>query len=83
MKKWLMVIAAIILFCNPAYTQDECETEVLQALNKLKDVPHLPDEDKEKYVPQLKKALKLCREGKTALTITWRLQHGLRRRGPC
>jgi hypothetical protein len=66
MKKWLIIIAAIFLFCSPAYAQDRCETEVSEALNELKDVPHIPDEDKKKYALQLNKALKLCREGKTA-----------------
>ncbi len=66
MKQWLIVIAAIFLFCSAAYAQDGCEAEVLKAINDLKDVPHITDEDKEKYLPQLKQALELCREGKTA-----------------
>jgi hypothetical protein len=66
MMNWLIVIAALFLFCTSAYAQDGCETEVLKAINDLKDVPHITDEDKENYLPQLKKALELCREGKTA-----------------
>jgi hypothetical protein len=69
MKKWLIIVAAIFLFFSPAYAQDGCETEFSEALNELKDVPHIPDEDKKNYALQLKKALKLCREGKTAQAV--------------
>ena len=63
MKKLIVAVAVIFLICSAVYAQDDCETEYLNLINELKNSKIL-DVEKEKYLPPLKKALQLCREGK-------------------
>ncbi len=63
MKKIMVVIAVICFFCSPAYAADDCDSEYSNLIKELENSNILKSE-KKKYLPGLKRALQLCREGK-------------------
>jgi len=65
MKKCMVVLAAIFLFCSSAYAADDCDSEYSNLIKELED-SNMLEKEKEKYIPELKKALQLCKEGKDA-----------------
>jgi len=65
MKKCIIVVAALCLFCSTAYAADDCDSEYLNLINELKN-SNIAEKEKEKYLPELKRALQLCKEGKDA-----------------
>jgi len=64
MKKCMVVLAAIFLFCSSAYAADDCDSEYLNLINELKSSTKILDTEKEKYLPPLEKAHQFCKEGK-------------------
>jgi hypothetical protein len=63
MKKIIITVAAFGLFCSPALAMDKCEIEIEEMIKKLKETEKIMDQSKQKYIPQLEEALKLCRAG--------------------
>ena len=63
MKKYMVVLAAIFLFCSSAYAADDCDSEYLNLINELKN-SNIVKTEKEKFLPPLEKAYQLCKEGK-------------------
>ena len=63
MKKVMVVIAVICFFCSPAYAADDCDSEYANLIKELEN-SNMLESEKKKYLPGLKKALQLCREGK-------------------
>jgi hypothetical protein len=53
----------LCLFCTTVYAADDCDYEYLNLINELKN-SNIVDTEKERYLPPLKKALQLCKEGK-------------------
>lgn len=66
MKKCMVVLAAIFLFCSSAYAADYCDTKYMQLIDALKKTDKIFDDQKKKYLPSLQKALELCKENKMA-----------------
>jgi hypothetical protein len=69
MKKLLIVFAVIICFaCSTdkakEYPTDDCEEEYANLIEELNSSQKILKSEKEKYLPGLEKALKLCLEGK-------------------
>ena len=69
MKKLMIVVAAIILLACTTdkaaeYPADDCEEEYANLIEELKSSKKIMTSEKEKYLPPLEKALKLCPEGK-------------------
>ena len=62
MKKFMVVVAAICLFGSTAYAADYCDTKYTELINRLKNTTKIMDQQKQKYLPSLKKALELCKE---------------------
>jgi len=54
-----------LLFCSIAYAADDCDSEYSNLIKELED-SNMLEKEKEKYIPELKKALQLCKEGKDA-----------------
>jgi hypothetical protein len=63
MKKLMVVIAVICFFCSPAYAADDCDSEYSNLIKEL-EKSNILESEKKKYLPGLKRALQLCREGK-------------------
>jgi hypothetical protein len=63
MKKCMVVLAAIFLFCSSAYAADDCDSEYLNLIKELKNSDIL-EAEKNKYLPELQRAYQLCKEGK-------------------
>ena len=63
MKKLMVVIAVICFFCSPAYAADDCDSEYAKLIKEL-EKSNMLETEKQKYLPGLRKALQLCREGK-------------------
>ena len=63
MKKCMVVLAAIFLFCSSAYAADDCDSEYLNLINELEN-SNIDKTEKEKFLPPLEKAYQLCKEGK-------------------
>ena len=64
MKKLIVAVAVICLFCSSAYAADYCDTKYMELINKLKKTDKILDDQKKKYLPSLEKALELCKENK-------------------
>ena len=64
MKKLIVAVAVICLFCSSAYAADYCDTKYMELINKLKKTDKILDDSKKKYLPSLEKALELCKENK-------------------
>ena len=65
----MIVVAVIICFaCSTdkavEYPADDCEPEYARLVEELKSSSKILKSEKEKYLPPLKKALQLCKEGK-------------------
>jgi len=63
MKKIIITIAVFALLCSPALAKEKCETELPDMIKKLKATEKISDQSKEKYIPHLEEALKLCKAG--------------------
>jgi len=63
MKKCVLVVAMIYLFCSIAYAADDCDAEYANLIKELENSKIL-EAEKNKYLPELKRALQLCKEGK-------------------
>ena len=63
MKSCMIIIAGICLFWSAANAQDDCDSEYSNLINELKN-SNMLEKEKEKYIPDLKRALQLCKEGK-------------------
>ena len=66
MKKLIVAVAVICLFCSSAYAADYCDTKYMQLIDALKKTDKIFDDQKKKYLPSLQKALELCKENKMA-----------------
>ena len=44
MKKLIVAVAVICLFCSSAYAADYCDTKYLEIINKLKKTGSMPTE---------------------------------------
>ncbi len=55
----------IYLFCSIAYAADDCDSEYSNLIKELENSKIL-EAEKNKYLPELKRALQLCKEGKDA-----------------
>jgi hypothetical protein len=64
MKKLIVSVAVICLFCSSAYAADYCDTKYLEIISKLKNTDKIMDVQKKKYLPPLEKALELCKLNK-------------------
>ena len=56
MRKCMLVFAVIYLFCSVAYAADDCDSEYSNLIRELKN-SNIAEKEKEKYLPELKKAL--------------------------
>jgi hypothetical protein len=65
MRKCMLVLAVIYLFCSMAYAADDCDSEYAKLIMELEN-SNIVEAEKNKYLPELKKALQLCKEGKDA-----------------
>jgi hypothetical protein len=63
MKKIIITIAALGLFCSPALAMEKCEKELPDMINKLKATDKISEQSKDKYIPHLEEALTLCKAG--------------------
>jgi hypothetical protein len=63
MKKIIITIAAIALFASPALAIENCNTELPDMIEKLKETTKISPSAKEKFIPHLEEALKLCKAG--------------------
>ena len=63
MKKYLWVVALICFWWCPGYAADDCDSEYANLIRELESSTMM-ESQKKKYLPELKRALKLCREGK-------------------
>jgi len=59
----MIIVAAICFLCSPVYAADDCDSEYSNLIKELENSNMLKSE-KKKYLPELKRALQLCREGK-------------------
>ena len=66
MKKLIIAVAVIGLFCSSAYAADYCDTKYMELINKLKSTDKIMDDQKKQYIPSLEKALELCKQNKMA-----------------
>ena len=66
MKKLIVAVAVICLFCSTAYAADYCETKYMEYINALKKTDKIFDDQKKKYLPSLEKALELCKANNMA-----------------
>ena len=69
MKNLMIMVAALICFsCSTdkavEYPTDDCEQEYANLIEELESTKQILESEKEKYLPPLKKALALCKEGK-------------------
>jgi polyhydroxyalkanoate synthesis regulator phasin len=62
MKKYIIAVAVICLFCSSAYAADYCDTKYMELINRLKKSDKILDDQKAEYLPSLKKALELCKQ---------------------
>lgn len=63
MKTWSIIVATICFFCSPAYAADDCDSEYSNLIKQLEN-SDMFESEKKKYLPELERALQLCREGK-------------------
>lgn len=65
MKKLFLVIALVFFFCGSAFAADAdyCDMKYTKYIDAIKKTEKILDDTKKKYVPYLKKARDLCREG--------------------
>ena len=63
MKTWLIIVATICFFCSAAYAADDCDSEYSNLIKEL-EKSNMLESEKKKYLPELERALQLCREGK-------------------
>ena len=66
MRKLIVAVAVIFLFCSSAYAADYCDTKYMELINALKKTDKIFDDQKKKYLPALEKALELCKQNKMA-----------------
>ena len=66
MKKLIVAVAVICLFCSSAYAADYCDTKYMQLIDALKKTDKIFDDQKKKYLPSLQKALELCKANNMA-----------------
>ena len=66
MKKLIIAVAVIGLFCSSAYAADYCDNKYMELINKLKNTDKIMDGQKKQYIPSLEKALELCKQNKMA-----------------
>ena len=64
MKKCIIAISLICLFCGFAYAGDYCDNKYMEYINALKNTKKIFEDQKKKYIPSLEKALELCKENK-------------------
>jgi len=63
MKNIIITIATFGLLCSPALAMENCETEIPNMIEKLKETEKILDERKKDYIPHLEEALKFCKAG--------------------
>ena len=63
MKKIISTIAVLCLLCSPALAMANCETEIPEMIEKLKETKKISDARKKDYIPHLEEALRLCKAG--------------------
>ena len=63
MGKCIFAVVLICFLCSPVYAADDCDSEYSKLISELKSTNML-ESQKKKYLPELEKALQLCREGK-------------------
>jgi hypothetical protein len=68
MKKIIITIAAFGLLCSPVLAMEKCDTKIPDMMNKLKETEKISDQAKEKFIPHLEEALKLCKAGELEKT---------------
>jgi hypothetical protein len=66
MKKFIVALAVICLFCSSAYAADYCDTKYMRLIDALKKTDKIFDDQKKKYLPSLEKALELCKANNMA-----------------
>ena len=66
MKKFIVALAVICLFCSSAFAADYCDSKYMDLINKLKKTDKIFDDQKKKYLPSLEKALELCKANNMA-----------------
>ena len=64
MKKLIISVAVIFLFCSSAYAADYCDNKYNQYINELKKTNKIIDKQKQKYIAMLEQAYKLCKQDK-------------------
>ena len=64
MKKCMIAVAVICLFCSTAYAADYCDTKYQELITKLQKTKKIMDDQKQAYIPSLQKALELCKLNK-------------------
>lgn len=62
MKK-IIIIVTLGLVCSPALAMNNCETEIPDMIEKLKETEKIIDARKKDYIPHLEEALKFCKAG--------------------
>jgi len=63
MKKLFVTIAVFGLLYSPALAMEKCDTELPEMIQLLKATTKITDQSKQKYIPHLEEALKLCKAG--------------------
>ena len=64
MKKCMILLVVIGVFCSFAYAEDDCDSEYGKLIDMLRNDSKFSAKDQEKYIPPLQKAYRLCKEGK-------------------
>ena len=66
MKKFIILVAAIFMLSISVYAEElKCDYKYIQAVKRVESFStEMSEEDKNKWISQLKKAHQLCEEGK-------------------
>jgi tellurite resistance protein len=64
MKKCMVLLIVMGVFCSFSYAQDDCDSEYAKMIDMLRNDSKFSKQDQEKYIPPLQKAYELCKEGK-------------------
>ncbi len=55
MKKFIIAVAVIFLFCSSAYAADYCDTKYMELINALKKTDKIFDDHSQVFVKQNRK----------------------------
>ena len=64
MKKYILIVAVLFLFCSSTYAADDCDSEYKKYMDTLDKTVKISDKQKDKYMLILEKAYSLCQAGK-------------------